>query len=162
MNKNGLSLFINEIKINRRRFAIKGPSQIQKRSPARLLCELKRGFSPGKRQVSAQSMPPRFEVSADVRNVVYVLVGQDETVMQELMPESQGDFKNYMRMNVEMFRRMLVGVLLRITNSYSPPPPITQYHCLCQKCAMQYCGRIDTGTVCATPSSPDEWRDIAS
>lgn len=68
-------------------------------------------------------MPPRFEGSADVRNVVYVLVGQDETVMQELMPESQGDFKNYMRMNVEMFRRMLVGVLLRITNSYSPPPP---------------------------------------
>lgn len=67
-------------------------------------------------------MPPRFEGSADVRNVVYVLVGQDETVMQELMPESQGDFKNYMRMNVEMFRRMLVGVLLRITNSFSPPP----------------------------------------
>ena len=43
-----------------------------------------------------------------------VTLGHYDTLMQELMLESRGDFKSYLRMEPEMFREMLDRVSPRI------------------------------------------------
>ncbi|KAJ8047215.1 hypothetical protein HOLleu_06160 [Holothuria leucospilota] len=53
-----------------------------------------------------------------------VLLGQYDTLMHELMRESHGDFKNYMRTDLDMFREMLARVAPRITKSIESRPPI--------------------------------------
>ena len=52
-----------------------------------------------------------------------VTLGHYDTLMQELMRESRGDFKSYLRMEPEMFREMLDRVGPRTEKSpeiYSP------------------------------------------
>ena len=46
-----------------------------------------------------------------------LLYGQYDQLMNELMRESEGDFKSFMRMEVEMFREMLVRVTPHIQKS---------------------------------------------
>ena len=53
------------------------------------------------------------------------LLGQYDTLMQELMRESQGDFRNYMRMDVDMFHEILLKVSGRIAKSYESRPPLS-------------------------------------
>ena len=53
-----------------------------------------------------------------------VILGQYDTLMHELMRESQGDFKNYMRMDVDMFHEILIRVAPRITKSMDGRPPV--------------------------------------
>ena len=46
-----------------------------------------------------------------------VTLGHYDTLMQELMRESRGDFKSFLRMEPEMFRDMVDRVALRIEKS---------------------------------------------
>jgi len=51
-----------------------------------------------------------------------VTLGQYDTLMQELMRESRGDFKTFLRMELEMFREMLDRVAPRIEKSQDGRP----------------------------------------
>ena len=53
-----------------------------------------------------------------------MLFGQYDTLMQELMRESKGDFKRYMRMTPEMFRELLDRVGPRITKDRARRPAL--------------------------------------
>ena len=73
--------------------------------------------------------------------------------MQELMRESRGDFKSFLRMEPEMFREMLDRVTPRIEKSQEGRPPLspglklaitlrflstgTLYHSLADSCFMR-------------------------
>ena len=46
-----------------------------------------------------------------------VLFGQYETLFAELMRESRGDFKSYMRMEPDMFRELIQRIEPRITKN---------------------------------------------
>ena len=52
------------------------------------------------------------------------LLGQYDTLMQELIRESRGDFKGYLRMDPEMFHELLVRVSPRVTKSEESRPPL--------------------------------------
>ena len=52
------------------------------------------------------------------------LLGQYERLMQELMRESAGDFRGFMRMEPQMFQELLARVGPRITKSDSGRPPL--------------------------------------
>ena len=54
-----------------------------------------------------------------------VTIGHYDTLMQELMRESRGDFKSYLRMEPEMFREMLDRVSPRIEKSQQGRPPLS-------------------------------------
>ena len=56
-----------------------------------------------------------------------VPLGHYDNLMQELMRESRGDFKAFLRMEPAMFQEMLVRVAPRITKKASVPgPPLRQ------------------------------------
>jgi len=52
------------------------------------------------------------------------LFGQYDTLMMEMMRESRGDFQNYMRMPVEVFRELLERVAPRITKAAARRPAL--------------------------------------
>jgi len=54
-----------------------------------------------------------------------VTLGHYDTVMQELMRESRGDFKSYLRIEPEMFREMLDRVGPRTEKSPDGRPPLS-------------------------------------
>jgi len=119
-----------------------------------------------------------------------VTLGHYDTLMQELMRESRGDFKSYLRMEPEMFREMLDRVSPRIEKSQQGRPPLSpglklaitlrflstgnSYHSL----AFNF--RVAHNTIClfvpevcdavvmefendvfVTPSTPDSWKEVA-
>ena len=53
-----------------------------------------------------------------------VILGQHDTLMAELMRESCGDFKAYLRMQPEMFHEILVSVAPHITKSKKRRPAL--------------------------------------
>jgi len=55
-----------------------------------------------------------------------VNLGHYDNLMQELMRESRGDFKAFLRMEPAMFQEMLVRVAPRITKSDGARPPLRQ------------------------------------
>ena len=54
-----------------------------------------------------------------------VTLGHYDTLMQELMRESRGDFKSYLRMEPEIFRETLDRVSPRIEKSQQGRPPLS-------------------------------------
>jgi len=54
-----------------------------------------------------------------------VTLGHYDTLMQELMRESRGNFKSYLRMQPEIFREMLDRVGPRIEQSPEGRPPLS-------------------------------------
>ena len=54
-----------------------------------------------------------------------VTLGHYDTLMQELMRESRGDFKTFLRMELEMFREMLDRVAPRIEKSQEGRPTLS-------------------------------------
>jgi len=55
----------------------------------------------------------------------HVTLGHYDTLMQELMRESRGDFKFFLRMEPEMFRDMLDRVAQRIEETQESRPPLS-------------------------------------
>ena len=47
-----------------------------------------------------------------------VMLGQYDTLMQELMRESQGDFRSFLRIEPDMFQELLVRVTPRVINNH--------------------------------------------
>ena len=66
--------------------------------------------------------------------------------MQDLMRESRGDFKSFLRMEPEMFRDMLDRVAPRIEKSQEGRPPQWQGLNLAIK-PMSHCHGLDAGRV---------------
>ena len=54
-----------------------------------------------------------------------VSLGHYDTHMQDLMPESRGNFKSYLRLEPEMFREMLDRVGPRTEKSPDGRPPLS-------------------------------------
>ncbi|XP_035664904.1 uncharacterized protein LOC118408322 [Branchiostoma floridae] len=119
-----------------------------------------------------------------------VLLGQYDNLLQELMRESQGDLKNYLRMEMDMFLELVARVSPRITKSSAYSLPICPGLKLAvtlrflatgnSYASLSYSFRVSQSTisifvpeVCdaiveeyvhhhfATPSNPDEWGDVA-
>ncbi|XP_060561924.1 putative nuclease HARBI1 [Ruditapes philippinarum] len=120
-----------------------------------------------------------------------VFYGQYDTLMMELMRESRGDFKTYLRMEPEMFREILTRVAPRITKNKQRRPPLeaglkvaitmrflatgNSYHSLafdfrvahntislfvpevCEAIVAEFKDEV----IC-TPSTPDEWIEVAN
>ena len=120
-----------------------------------------------------------------------VLLGQYDTLMHELMRESHGDFKNYMRTDLDMFREMLARVAPRITKSIESRPPIRAGLKLAVTLrflatgnsykSLSYDFRVAHNTIAlfvpevcnaiveeyrleqfSTPSNPDGWKQVAA
>jgi hypothetical protein len=53
-----------------------------------------------------------------------VMLGQYDTLMQELMRESHGDFKSFLHIEPAMFQELLVRVTPRISKSQESRPPL--------------------------------------
>lgn len=119
-----------------------------------------------------------------------VTLGHYDNLMQELMRESRGDFKAFLRMEPAMFQEMLVRVAPRITKSNGARPPLApglklaitlrflatgdSYHSLAFSFRVahntislfvpQVCDAIYEeyrGEVLVTPSTPNGWKEVA-
>ena len=118
-------------------------------------------------------------------------LGHYDTLMQEFMRESRGDFKSYLRIEPAMFREMLDRLLPRITKSDDIRPALAHglilaitlrflatgdsYHSLAFNFRVahntisilvpQVCSSIVAeykDEVLVLPSTPDAWREVAS
>ena len=119
-----------------------------------------------------------------------VTLGHYNNLMQELMRESRGDFKAFLRMEPAMFQEMLVRVAPRITKSDGARPPLApglklaitlrflatgdSYHSLAFSFRVAHntislfvpevCDAISEeyrDEVFVTPSTPDGWNEVA-
>lgn len=120
-----------------------------------------------------------------------VLHGQYDTLMVELIRESKGDFKSFLRMEPEMFREILVRLTPRISKSRERRPSLdpglklaitlrflatgNSYHSLAFDFRVahntislfmpQVCDAIVAefkDDVISTPSTHEEWMDVAN
>ena len=119
-----------------------------------------------------------------------VALGDYDNLMTELMRESRGDFKSFLRMEPAMFQEMLTRVAPRITKSDSARPPLApglklaitlrflatgnSYHSLAFSFRVAHntislfvpevCDAICEeyrDEVLVMPSTPDGWREVA-